>query len=347
MNDNGESLASLIERYHRQIVLKEVGLNGQIKLSNSRLVVIGCGANGSSIAELLVRAGVGFVRLIDRDFVEEKDLHRVRLYNERDSERNVPKAIALADKLREINSSIKVEAIVNNVDSDNILQYVKDTDLIIDGSDNLELRFLINEASVETGIPWVMMGVERWFGMVKYIKPGFTACLRCIMKEPSSRSINVCEAFGVMNIAPSLTTSIAASLAIKHLLGLSVEDDLIMINGFKISIEKIKVKRMDNCPVCVRREYRYLGRVSNHVKIYCGVDAVEIKPQTKISIDLDKASVSLNDLFAKKIADNILLLKYGDLKIMLFDDGKMIIYDTIDKDKANRIYDEILSRIKT
>lgn len=341
--DNG--LSNLIDRYHRQIVLKEIGLNGQIKLSKSRVVVVGCGANGSSISELLIRAGVGFVRLIDRDFVEEKDLHRVRLFNEKDSRNNAPKAIALAEKLREINSSATVEAIVDNVSGDNILGYVKDVDLIVDGSDNLELRFLINEASVETGVPWVMMGVERWFGMVKFIRPNHTACLRCFMKEPSSRSINVCEIYGVASVAPALTTSIGAVLALKYLVGLDVEDDLIMINGYRLSIDKIRVNRLSDCHVCVKREYRYLGRQSGSVNVYCGVDAVEIRPSRELNVDLDRVFNKLHGMNVKKIADNILLLRIDGLKVMLYSSGKMVIYGTVDVELANKIYGDILAKL--
>lgn len=344
-NDYEASLAKLIERYSRQIVLKEIGLEGQVKLSSSRIVIIGCGANGSSIAELLVRAGVGYIRLIDRDFVEEKDLHRVRLYTEKDSYRATPKALALAEKLREINSSATIEAVVDNVSGDNVLNYVKDVDLIIDGSDNLELRFLINEASVETGIPWIMMGVERWFGMVKFIKPGSTACLRCFMKEPSTRTINVCEVFGVVNIAPALTTSIGASLVLKYLLGLEVESDLIMVNGLKLTIDKIHVNRLNDCPVCVKKEYRFLGKPSGDINIYCGVDAIEIKPSKEQFINLEHAVEKLRNMNVKRIADNIVFLETSGLKIMLFTDGKMVIYGTIDVEQAKKIYSEIMMKL--
>jgi molybdopterin/thiamine biosynthesis adenylyltransferase len=334
-----------IERFSRQIILNNIGVKGQIKLFNSRVAIIGCGATGTAVAELLARAGIGFIRVVDRDFVELSNLHRTHLFTEKDVLDNMPKALSCKQHLNEISKFVDVEYIIENVSSDNIRDIIKDVDLVIDGTDNLETRFLINEASIELKKPWIMIGVERWYGMTKFINVERGACLKCFIHRNDRRHENVCETIGVTNVAVSLTTSIAASLALKYLLGLDVEDDLFIIDAYNITVERIKVNKNPNCSVCVRREFNLLNRkIVDRARILCGVNVVEVLPEKAIKIDITR--IEKCSIFNKvKIFDKFAYMMIKDVEIILLSNGKALIRGTTDTNFAENLYNQIFNEL--
>ena len=206
-------------RYSRQIRFPHVGETGQAQLRDARVLLVGCGALGSTIADTLVRAGVGFLRIVDRDFLEISNLQRQVLFDENDVEQMLPKAVAAAQHLKRINSTAAIEPIVADVDAGNIEGFAKDVDLIMDGSDNFEIRFLINDVSVKHSIPWVYGGCLGADGQTMTILPGQTGCLNCLMLDgpPPPGTTPTCDSFGILSPIINVIASIQSLEAIKIL----------------------------------------------------------------------------------------------------------------------------------
>jgi adenylyltransferase/sulfurtransferase len=214
------TLDPILERYSRQVRFAGIGEDGQRRLLDSRVTLCGCGALGTVLADLLVRAGVGRLRVIDRDFIEPNNLQRQVLFDERDVAENLPKAEAAARKLAVINSSVHVEPVVADIDRTNILAFVQDADLILDGTDNFEVRYLINDAAVKLGKPWVHGGCVGSHGMTMTILPGETPCLRCVFESvPGPGEAGTCETAGVLAPVVHIIASYQAAEALKVLTG--------------------------------------------------------------------------------------------------------------------------------
>src|SRR5438876_1758888 len=214
------SMDPSLDRYSRQIRFPGIGEEGQQRLLESHVTLCGCGALGTVLANALVRAGVGHLRLIDRDFIETNNLQRQVLFDEHDVAENLPKAEAAARKLGAINSSVYVEPIVTDIDRTNILELVKDADLILDGSDNFEIRYLINDVAVKLGKPWVYGGCIGSHGQTMTILPGQTPCLRCVFEAaPAPGEAGTCETAGVLSPIVNIIASYQAAEATKILTG--------------------------------------------------------------------------------------------------------------------------------
>jgi adenylyltransferase/sulfurtransferase len=339
-------LASFVERYSRQIILREIGVKGQTKLFKSRVIVIGCGATGTAVAELLARAGVGFIRVVDRDVVELSNLHRTHLFRELDVLENLPKAYSCAKRLREINSSISVEYIVDSVSADNIEKLISDVDLVIDGSDNIETRLLINEACIVLNKHWIMMGVERWYGMTKFINASKGACYQCLVSRRYRRRENVCDVIGVSNAIVSLVTSIASTLALKYLLELPVEEDLFVVDALDLTISKIKLNRNPECPACVKKEFIFLNkREGERIRYACGSNIIEVFPEKILKIDFSKLGENNSFRYIKVFDDKVAYIKIGDIDIMLLDNGKALIRNIREFSKSEDLYNNILKEL--
>jgi len=341
-------LADFVERFSRQVLLEEIGIKGQLKLLKSRVAIIGCGATGSAVAEILARAGVGFLRVIDRDFVELSNLHRTHLFKASDALENLPKAVACKRRLKEISELIDVECVVDSVSPDNIEELIGDVDLVIDGTDNLETRLLINEACIALKKPWVMQGVEGWYGMVKFIDPERGGCLRCFVPSRyRRREGSVCEVLGVVNVAASLTASVAATLALKRLLGLPVEEELFIVDALSLSVEKVKVNKIQNCSACAQKRFEFLERKGRErVRLACGANMVEVIPEKPVKIDAYE--LLKNGIFQNiKVFDNKLArIRVGDLDVLILDNGKMLIRGTRDLKAAEEIYKYIFATLE-
>jgi len=336
----------LLERYSREIIVKEVGQRGLKKFRSSRVAVVGCGALGSAEAELLVRAGVGYLKVIDDDCVDISNLPRTHLFTQEDSERALPKAVACSLRLKEIEPESRVEPVIKHVSPENVERILSDVDLILDGTDNMETRMLINELSVKTGIPWIYAGVEEWRGMIMLIIPRRTPCLRCMISKyprlPSSR----CETVGVMGTAATLVATIAVNEGIKHILGLNAGGELIYVDTLRMELRKFKVMKDKDCPVCSAGNFEYLGKkMEVRVRRLCGSpDVMVYLPEESKNIDVfNKAREALK---AKQLSPYSLRLKIKDKDVILFHDGRAIVKDVRDEHEALSLYEELLKRLK-
>jgi adenylyltransferase/sulfurtransferase len=335
------------ERYGRQILFPDMGQEGQQQLSSSKVLLCGCGALGSVLADTLVRAGVGFVRIVDRDFVERSNLQRQVLFDENDVASRLPKAVAAAEKLARINSDVTVESIVADVDHTNILQFSEGVDLILDGTDNFEIRFLINDTSLETGIPWIYAGVIGSHGQTMTVLPNKTACLRCLIENvPEPGTTETCETAGVLGPAVNVIASFEAVDALKLLSGRGdlISPTLLIIDVWDGTLRRINIEDLReraNCPACQQGERSWLsGSQGSQTTVLCGRNAVQVSPQ-------QSASLSLPDLAERlKAAGTVthnpyllrLLLRDPDYDVTVFRDGRAIIKGTDDIGVARAVY---------
>ena len=333
-----------LERYSRQIVLPEIGSEGQKRLSKSSVAIIGCGALGSAAAQLLVRAGVGRIRVIDRDFVELSNLQRQILYNEEDVRSGHPKAIVCAEKLRKINSSIEIEPVVDDVNPRNVEELIEGVDLVIDGLDNFETRFLINDVALKNHIPWIYAAAISTYGMTMNIIPGETACLRdLISTPPPPGSLPTCETAGILNSVPIAIASIEVTEAIKILLGKDYRrNEALFWDLWNGELLRIKVSRRKDCPACVKGEYEYLAGKGSKTVTLCGANAVQIRPDKRVDIDLRSLAERMQKLGKVKLTPYVLYFYVNSYEISVFPDGRAIIKGTTEENVARSLYSKYI-----
>jgi len=247
------------DRYERQVLLDEVGEPGRARLAAGSAAVLGCGALGSMIASVLVRAGVGRVRLVDRDVVEQSNLHRQILYDEHDVASGLHKATLAARKLSRVNSEVQVEGLVLDIGAGNVEGLVKDVAVVLDGTDNFEARYLINDACVKLGKPWIYGGVVGTSGMTLAITPGRGPCLRCIFpRPPEPGTFPTPETRGVLGSLPMVIGAMQATRALSVLLGRPPAPDLVNLNLWDGAYQAVKVLRDEDCPACAGRQFEFL-----------------------------------------------------------------------------------------
>ena len=272
-----------LDRYVRQMRYPPFGEEGQENLATSRVLICGCGALGSVLADTLVRAGVGRVRIVDRDFLETSNLQRQVLFDEDDVARQLPKAVAAAEKLRRINSEVEIEPIVADVDHTNLAELADGADMIVDGTDNFQTRFLLNDYSVKHGVPWVYGGCLGAEGQTMTILPGETACLRCLMQDcPPPGTTPTCDTAGILAPIVSVIASIEAMEAIKILSGnrdaTSRQLAVLDLWGNQLRhIDLATLREQVDCPTCDRGEFPWLdGKEGSHTAVLCGRNAVQL-----------------------------------------------------------------------
>jgi molybdopterin-synthase adenylyltransferase len=334
-----------IDRYSRQIRFPQLGEAGQRALLKSRVALCGCGALGTVLANHLARAGVGSIRIIDRDFIEIHNLQRQVLFDERDVADNLPKAEAAARKLRAINSSIDIEPVVTDIDHTNILDLVKDADLILDGTDNFETRYLINDAAVKLEKPWIYGGVIGSEGQTMTILPGKTPCIRCLIETaPPPGMTPTCETAGVLGPAVAVIASFEAIEAIKILSG-NVEArnvNLIMVDVWDWTFRQLKVAGLFgkvDCPCCVHRRFEWLeGGLGSHTTTLCGRNAVQVAVRRTIPVNFPEMAARLDGLGT--VGHNSFMLRFATdgYEFTVFPDGRAIIKGTNDVTKARTLY---------
>ena len=341
MTDDQSHLA----RYARQMRFLPLGEDGQARLAQSRALVCGCGALGSLAANMLVRAGVGRVRIVDRDFVEIGNLQRQVLFDEQDAAAGLPKAIAAAEKLARINSQVIVEPVVVHLDAGNIAQLCDGVDAIVDGTDNFETRFLINDLAVRENLPWVYGGCLGAEGQTMTIVPGLTPCLRCLMQDcPPPGSMPTCETAGILGPIVGTIASIEALEALKILSGNldAVSRHLTVIDLWSNRLRQINVaslgKQVD-CPTCKRLEFPWLdGRAGSRAAILCGRNAVQLTPPQSGRIDLAELAAKLQGVGQLRLNEFLLRMKTAEFELTVFPDGRAIIGGTSDPLAAQTIY---------
>jgi len=327
-----------------------IGKQGQERIMASRVTLCGVGALGTVLANTLVRAGVGYLRLIDRDFVEPSNLQRQVLFDESDVTNNLPKAEAAAIKLRQINSTVTIEPIVADINRTNIEQFCQDADLILDGTDNFEVRYLINDVAVKLGKPWVYGGAVGTEGMTMTIVPGQTPCLQCVFeKSPGPGEVGTCETAGVLGPIVSVIASMQAAEAIKILAGKIelINRDLFLINLWDNTNRRMKIAplqgRKGKCRCCALRQFEWLeGEHGTQTTSLCGRNAVQVTQRRSSTLNFLDLARQLQA--SGTVTTNKFLLKFqvtdgGDpYEFTVFPDGRAIIKGTDDTDRARTLY---------
>ncbi len=335
--------ADSFARYSRQMVLPGWGEAGQSLLATRTAVVVGCGALGSHIAEHLVRAGVGRLVLADRDFVEWHNLPRQALYTEADAQAGVPKAVAAARRLRRINAQVQIEEHVLDVNADTVEDLIAGADLVLDGADNFEVRYLLNEACVKAGIPWVYGGVLGTYGLTAAILPGETPCLRCLLGPmPPPGATPTCETAGVLGPAVAVIAALETTEGLKILLDRREEllRSLVMVDVWSGEFERARTRKGDTpCPVCDEGRYDLLNAEQGTMTtVLCGREAVQVSPRPRRTLDLDALAARLLGLGPLTVNEYLLRLEVEGCQLTLFADGRAIIKGTDDPARARAIY---------
>jgi molybdopterin-synthase adenylyltransferase len=333
------------ERYSRQILFNGIGEAGQEKLLASSAVLIGCGALGTVTANLMVRAGLGRLTIIDRDFVEISNLQRQTLFEEADARDALPKAIAAERRLRAVNSGVRVEGIVADVTPDNALDLLSGFPLILDGTDNFETRLLLNDAAISLGVPWIYAAAVASYGVTMTIKPTETACLACLVEgennQPGLGTEDTCDTAGVLNAAAGVIASFEAAEATKILAGRpeALNGKLISCDVWSGKFQSIRVARNPVCRACVRREFIHLeGRARPHVSM-CGRDSVQIHERRR-ALDLAELGRRVTGASASEVRNNQFLLRFrvASYEMTVFPDGRAIVKGTQDPAIARSLY---------
>lgn len=334
-------------RYSRQIRFAGIGEEGQQNISKGRVLLVGCGALGTVLADMLVRAGVGFLRIVDRDFVDLTNLQRQVLFDEQDVAEHLPKATVAAAKLGRVNSQVEIEPVVADVNPNNILSLIDGVDLILDGTDNFETRFLINDAALERNIPWIYGGCVGSHGQVLPIFPNETACLRCIIEAPPDPGMtDTCDTAGVISPAVHVVTSLQAVAALKILSGHRdlVSPKLAVIDVWDGTFRQLEVGQLrpaNQCPACVQGKRDWLqGRSTSQSVVLCGRNSVQIAPGQPMTLSLDElvkgwsalGTVMKNPFLARLTVAN------PEYDITVFKDGRAIIQGTDDLAIARGLY---------
>ena len=316
---------------------------GQRLLLTKTAVVVGCGALGSHIASHLVRAGVGRLILADRDFVEWHNLPRQALYSEADAEAGTPKAVAAARRLRQINSLVEIEEHVVDVNADTVEDLISGADVVLDGGDNFEVRYLVNEACVKQGVPWVYGGVLGTYGLTAPIMPGETPCLRCLLGPmPAPGTVPTCETAGVLGAVVATIAALESTEALKLLLERHDEvlRSLAMVDVWKGDMERVEThKGTASCPVCDEGRYELLeAELGTAAVVLCGSNAVQITPRPAPRLDLAELAERLSDIGLVDANEHLLRLEVEGVQLTVFADGRTIVKGTGDLAEARVLY---------
>jgi len=328
------------ERYSRQILFAPLGEEGQKRLLASRVVVAGCGALGTFQAGALARAGVGFLRLIDRDYVEWSNLQRQWLYEEADAREGLPKAIAAARRLATINSGVTVEPCVADLTPDDADELLGGSDLILDATDNFETRYLINDWAVTHGVPWVYGGAVGSYGVVMPVLPGRTACFECVYPEPPTGAQPTCETAGVLNPVTSMVAAWQTGLALRILSGHAeeIEAKITMVDVWAGTVRQVSMPERDaTCPACAQRSCRHLSGEGRPPISLCGRNAVQIHDRRR-PLDLPRLAETLRPLGEVRANEFALRFFAPPYEMTVFPDGRAIIKGTTDAGLARSLY---------
>ncbi|HEV7300407.1 MAG TPA: ThiF family adenylyltransferase [Tepidisphaeraceae bacterium] len=338
-----------VDRYHRQSLLPQIGLTGQQRIAASRVLLVGCGALGTVVADYLARAGVGHLTIVDRDVVESTNLQRQTLFDEADVAAGTPKAVAAVERLRRVNSAVSLEPVVADVHQDNIESLAgvacdgQRVDLIVDGTDNAETRYLVNDVAVKHGLPWVYgaaVGVE---GRVMAIEPQRTACLRCVFPEaPGPGELQTCDTAGVLGPVAGVVASLQAATALRMLVGGGATNELVTIDAWSLrlrSVSTVDAKRPE-CPACGQRHFEFLDATSPATTVLCGRDSVQLRPRAAVKVDLAAVAAQWRSLGV--VSQTPFLLRFSPRglepdQLTLFNDGRVIVHGTSDPGRARTL----------
>jgi molybdopterin/thiamine biosynthesis adenylyltransferase len=331
---------SLRDRYSRQILFPGIGAEGQRQLANSKVAIVGCGATGSTMAALLARSGLGYIRIIDRDYVEASNLQRQILFDESDAAESIPKAVAAANKLCACNSEITVEAQVADLVAENIHPLLNDVQLVLDGTDNFETRYLINDCAVKNGIPWIYTAAVGGYAATMNVLPGESACLSCIFPERPSGTVETCDTVGILNATANLIASLACCEALKILIGSKehMRRTLLSVDLWKNQRSEVDASRRSaECRTCQQREFVHLaGRQTRYITL-CGRNSVQIRGDQG-PVDFLQLTQRLAPSGDVRHNDYLLKFRREPYDMTLFADGRAIIKGTSDIAAARSFY---------
>lgn len=331
------------ERYSRQILFSNIGNTGQEKLRRSRVLLVGCGALGSSHAEMLARSGIGKLRIVDRDFVEFTNLQRQTLFKESDAAERMPKAVAAKARIAEINSEVEVESMIADVNPSNVEALIRDCDLILDGTDNFQVRYLLNDACVKHHKTWIYGAAVSSYGTTMTIISGETPCLRCIFDEmPDAGSSPTCDTAGVIMPIVAMISAVQVAEAIKVLVG-KVEDlhrSIMQFDAWQNNWTKINLGRPDpDCKTCGKRVFDFLdGGPKEFSAVLCGRNAVQVSPPHAVELNLPAMAEKLSRLTEVKQNEYLLRFSSGENEITVFKDARAIVRGTDDVSVARSLY---------
>lgn len=334
---------SILDRYSRQTLFAPIGKAGQERLLASSVAIIGCGALGTVLANNLCRAGVGRLVIADRDYIELNNLQRQILFDEDDIARRLPKAVAAAEKLRRMNSGVRVEALVEDINADGIESLVQEVDLVLDATDNFETRYLLNDTCVKYQRPWIYSGVIASYGVTMNIVPGDTPCLRCVFPEmPEPGSSPTCDTAGVLNGIVGAISGIASTEALKILLkSEQLSRAMLWIDLWQNTFERLELPRQSDCPTCGQHQYTFLDSLSGagSSATLCGRNAVQVRSGGR-GARLNLAELGERLQAVGQVQRNEFLLRFSvdEYEMTIFPDARAIIKGTDDEQVARSLY---------
>ena len=337
---NMEFQPAFEERYSRQILFAGIGQEGQRRLIGSRVAIVGCGATGSALVSLLARAGIGALRIIDRDYVEASNLQRQSLFDENDAAESLPKAIAAARKIAGFNSQIKTDAYASDLIPENAAQLLSNVDLILDGTDNFETRYLLNDYAVKHSVPWIYTAAVASYAITMNVLPGETACLSCMFPETPMGVVETCESHGILNSAVNFAASIAVTEAFKLLTGARPQLRRTLLSYDLWTQERAEVaadKPRAHCRTCIGHDFVHLAGVGRPQITLCGRNSVQIHEHRR---PIDLADLSERLKAHGGVRHNAFVLKFWKtpFEMTLFPDGRAIIKGTSDTAVARSLY---------
>jgi molybdopterin/thiamine biosynthesis adenylyltransferase len=325
------------ERYSRQILFPAIGERGQERLLAAHAVIAGCGALGSFHAGALARAGVGRLTIIDRDYVEPSNLHRQFLFEEEDAEAALPKAAAAARRIARINSSIEVRPAIADLTPANVDELLGSADIILDGTDNFETRYLINDFAVSRGIPWIYGAAVAAYGLTMPVIPGHTACLRCVYPEPPAGAQPTCETAGVLGAIVSAVASLQVADALRILATGEVHTRITTLDVWGGIVRQVEGPARDPaCPCCAHREFPHLEAHARPPVILCGRNAVQVEGTGPLA--LGDLAGRLHPLGPVRVNEYVLRAEFSGYSVTVFADGRAIIKGTSDIGLARSLY---------
>ena len=331
------------DRYSRQARFSGIGAAGQERLRAGRVLVVGCGALGTVAVDLLARAGVGHITVVDRDFVELSNLQRQLLFDEADAAAGTPKAVAAAAAVARINSEVEVRPVVADVTPDNVERLVEDVQVVLDGTDNFETRLLLNDVCVKRGVPWIYGGAIGSTGMSMTVLPGETPCFRCTFpRRPQAGAIATCETAGVLSSTVVIVTALQFTEVVKLLVGdrEHLNKGLVAFDVWSNQHERaIQPARNPDCPCCGLRQFEFLeARVTSRTASLCGRNAVQVSPGHPMKLDLAELGRRLDGVGPVSSSPYLVRLTVGAHELTIFPDGRAIIKGTNDVATARSLY---------
>ena len=331
------------DRYSRQILFAGIGEEGQRRLAESRVLIIGCGALGSAQAEILARAGVGKLRIVDRDFVEFSNLQRQTMFTENDAANRLPKSIVCANHLGEINSAISVEPEIADVNYSNIERLIAECDVVLDGTDNFATRYLINDACVKHNVNWIYGAAVGSYGVTMTIRPNESPCLRCVFPEaPAVASAPTCDTAGVIMPIINIVAAVQLSEALKLLTGQKTElhNSLMQFDVWRNEWRRVSIGvPVTDCLTCSQHEFATLEPDNrDFVAVLCGRHAVQVSPSQPAQVDLNLLGERLASSGEVKLNDYLLRFQTGEFEMTIFQDARSIIRGTDDVATARSLY---------